>query len=413
MSTAVIALTDTRSTAKPAVVDTPLVAADLLNSVFGTSDLEEIRVGSVDLAVVAQSESVGRSKKWPRIVAGLFFVSVAVGILMNRSLAESAYRELRNLSWSSLVGLFLLLGIVKFLHTTMHWASLPYVAFRRAFQATETYVGASNSGVGGAGLGTGLRVAMLRSWGVSPLDVAVSVVATALAPSFALWGIAGVHTIPLLVTGRASGAERITAVASVCFIVGPAVFWWAALRFPSVLAWVSSAMAAGRGLVIAVIPSRRLAASVIAQFDMPAQAEEMRLRGRSLARARGAIMIMASICAQLALGLLLIGCVEAVSPVPVSLDTLVVLRTFALLRVLSSFIPIPAGLGVLDLGLIGVLTTGGVPRTTAVAAIATYRALTFVLPMFTGSLCAFAWRASQRKRGVSPSPIVSADVLTG
>jgi putative heme transporter len=309
--------------------------------------------------------------------------------------------------------LLLLVALVKVLHTTMHWASLPDVTFPRVFQATESYVGASNTVVGGAGLGTGLRVAMLRSWGVSSIDVAVSIVATALAPSFALWTISTAHTLPLLVMGRANHLERLAACIGVCFLAGPGLFWWAALRFPSVLAWVSSAVHMGRLAIVTFIPSKRVANSRAATCDLPLNAEMMRLRGRALARSRGFVMVSASICAQVSLGLLLIGCVQAVSPGPVSINMMEVLRAFALLRVLSSFVPLPAGLGVLDLGLLGVLTNGGVARPTALAAIAMYRALTFVVPMITGSACAFQWRASQQraKRSVETSPLLSGEYV--
>ena len=347
-----------------------------------------------------------RSKKWPRIVAGLFFASMAVAMLLNRVLVVSAYGELQNLSGRSIVGLLVLIAVVKIFHTTMHWASLPDVPFPRVFQSTESYVGAANTVVGGAGLGTGLRVAMLRSWGVAPIDVAVSVLGTALAPSFALWGIAGAHTLPLLVTGRANGVERISACASICFLIGPGLFWWAALRFPSMLAWIARALEAGRRLLLAMIPSKHLARS-LGRFDVPVHAEDMRLRGAALVRTRGWLMVGASACAQVSLGFLLIGCVQVVSPVTVTVETLTVLRAFALLRVLSSFVPLPAGLGVLDLGLLGVLTSGGVQRPTALAAIAIYRALTFVLPMVTGSACALAWRTSQRRTLPKVVPLVA------
>ena len=396
MGTAVIAINDTLVTRTPESAYDPTESGATAAPVIAAQQVAQDTDWSSRSSFPADADSPTRSKTWPRIVAGLFFASVAIGIVVNRALAVSAYREMQNLSVSSLLGLLLLLTVVKLFHTTMHWASLPVVRFRRVFQATESYIGASNTMVGGAGLGTGLRVAMLRSWGVAPIDVAVSLVATALAPSFALWGIAGAHTLPLLLTGRADGVERIAACASICFLAGPGLFWWSALRFPSVLAWVSRALDSGRALIVAVIPSKRLAGSLVARFDLPSQAEELRLRGQSLARARGVVMIAASACAQLSLGLLLVGCVGAVSPVPVAVNMLLVLRAFALLRVLSSFLPIPAGLGVLDLGLLGVLTAGGTPRPTALAAIALYRALTFVLPMLTGSVCALVWRASQR-----------------
>ena len=109
-------------------------------------------------------------------------------------------------------------------------------------------------------------------------------------------------------------------------------------------------------------------------------------------------MLAAAVGGQLMLALLLLGCVRALGPTGSAVDAIVVLRAFALLRVLASFVPLPGGIGVLDLGLLGVLVSSGVSRPTALAAIGLYRALTFFLPMVTGAICAAIWRTRRGRR---------------
>ena len=80
------------------------------------------------------------------------------------------------------------------------------------------------------------------------------------------------------------------------------------------------------------------------------------------------------------------------------LDVYQVLGGFAVVRVLTSFIPLPSGIGVLDVGLIDVLVRSGLTFPQATAALAMYRLLTFVLPILGGALCAGGWRISCERR---------------
>ena len=74
-----------------------------------------------------------------------------------------------------------------------------------------------------------------------------------------------------------------------------------------------------------------------------------------------------------------------------------VCRCMALARVLGSLTPVPGGLGLLDVGLLGGLISAGAPRPAALAAIGVFRALTFVLPMITGPAALLLWRRTQRR----------------
>ena len=385
----------------------PLSMTDGVITMHGQLVLEPVGGGfelAPDIEQHVVTPAVCAPRPWAKRMSIAFFVVVGGALVMNRGSLAGAVHQLRGLSLQSLAGLLALVALHKLCNTTMQSASVPDVSFGRMAVATEAYVGASNSVIGGASIGTGVKAAMLRSWGVAPLDIAVSVVATALAPSFAMWTIAFAHTAPVVFTGHADRMERLTVAASVVALVGPATFWWLALRRPQVLAAVARSLTAGRALLLAVLPAGRLAESAAARFDVGLATEEVRIRGRVLAKRRGAVMVLAAAGGQLMLALLLLGCVRALGPTGSAVDALVVLRAFALLRVLSSFVPLPGGIGVLDLGLLGVLVSGGVSRPTALAAIGLYRALSFFLPMITGAVCAAAWRTHRGRSAPVGAP---------
>jgi putative heme transporter len=339
-----------------------------------------------------------KRKPWTRVVSALFFVVVVAGLYANRSLATSVWGELHRISVRSMLWLGLLLGAHKLSHGVLHAASIPGLRLRRAVLATEAYVGASNSVVGGAGIGTALRIAMYRSWGVTTEGVALSVWATALAPSFAMWVMAGAQTMPRLVfLGHGTSAERFAALASIGFVGVPAIFWTVALRSPKPFAWVAGCVDRTRTNLFSLLNGRAaggIRASRVGTFAVADSLESLRLRAKTLSPSRRAVLFAAALAGQFLMATILLACVRALGVPSSDVDAFAVYRAFALLRVLSSFLPIPGGLGILDVGLLGVLTAGGVHRPTAIAALALYRGLTFVLPMFTGSLCAAGWRAS-------------------
>ena len=339
-----------------------------------------------------------KRKPWIRIVSALFLVAMVTGLYANRSLATDVWGELHRISVRSMVWLALLLCAHKLSHGVLHAASVPGLRLRRAVVATEAYVGASNSVVGGAGIGTALRIAMYRSWGVTTEGVALSVWATALAPSFAMWTMAGVNTLPRFVLfGSGTTAEKFTAIAAIGFIGVPAVFWFVALRSPKPFEAVAGVVVRVRTKAFSVVSGRATAGirdSTFGTFDVGTSLESLRRRAQTISPARRVVLFLAALAGQFLMATTLLACVRALGVPSSDVDAFAVYRAFALLRVLSSFVPIPGGLGVLDVGLLGVLTAGGVQRPTAIAAIALYRGLTFVLPMFTGSLCAAGWRAT-------------------
>jgi uncharacterized membrane protein YbhN (UPF0104 family) len=289
----------------------------------------------------------------------------------------------------ALAVLVTLVALHRSINALAHRSSVEGVGFRRMLLALEVHEGASRSVVGGGGLGTGLRIAMLRSWGVDAVGIGVAVVITSAMPTFAMWLVAGANTLPHVISGDAGRIDRLVGGASVAAVVGTVALW----------RWLLCSASAPR---LALRMVRRTAEAVAVRFPQFGATLRRRLphdadvlvgaqhRARAVLGRSGAFLLLSAIAAQVVLALLLVSCAAALAP-SATVPMLAVLRSFALLRVLSSFVPVPGGLGVVDLGLVATLQGSGMDVNTAVAAVALFRGLTFVLPLVTGPLCAAIW----------------------
>ena len=81
---------------------------------------------------------------------------------------------------------------------------------------------------------------------------------------------------------------------------------------------------------------------------------------------------------------------------PDEISTWQVLIAYGLVRLVAALTPIPGGIGVIELGLAVLLVRFGGDEAVVLAAVLTYRALTFALPIVTGGFCLLAWRFEHR-----------------
>lgn len=73
-------------------------------------------------------------------------------------------------------------------------------------------------------------------------------------------------------------------------------------------------------------------------------------------------------------------------------------RVFFVVTLLSSFVPVPGGVGVVEAGLTGALVAAGVDAPTALAGVLVYRLLTYVVPIVVGATLYVVWRLDVRRR---------------
>ncbi len=86
------------------------------------------------------------------------------------------------------------------------------------------------------------------------------------------------------------------------------------------------------------------------------------------------------------------------------LGTLEFARVYFVVTLLSSFVPVPGGVGVVEAGLTGALVAAGVAPPVALAGVLVYRLLTYVAPIVVGSVLYVAWRADVRRRSAVAQP---------
>lgn len=127
-----------------------------------------------------------------------------------------------------------------------------------------------------------------------------------------------------------------------------------------------------------------------------ASVHRFRSGASELVRDRAPKLISAGALSTLFGALILVVVIDDLSPSAISV--LDVLRAYLIARVATSFIPTPGGVGVLDGAITAGLMSAGVEPSVAISAVIVYRAVTFALPIATGSLIYLVWRRKSNHR---------------
>jgi uncharacterized protein (TIRG00374 family) len=191
----------------------------------------------------------------------------------------------------------------------------------------------------------------------------------------------------------------------VCIVVltGSAAFWAVVLRSDAVservAGWIARATAWLRG--------RTLSRNVP---DVSPALLEVRTSLRCVARRPGGLLLRTA-AAQATGALILLVALRSLG-VGNELGALEFARVFFVVTLLSSFVPVPGGIGVVEAGLTGALVAAGVAAPTALAAVLVYRLLTYVAPIVLGALLYLVWRMGVRRRRLDPPVSTAVPALT-
>ena len=153
------------------------------------------------------------------------------------------------------------------------------------------------------------------------------------------------------------------------------------------------------GLAIAARLARR-APPASAAGSLPG----FRDRAGALLAARGWRITAAIVASHLMLWLVLLACLRAVSLSQAQLPWQTSLAAFAFIRLLTAMPITPGGLGITELGLIGILAGGAGHEASAqvTAAILMYRAVTYLPSIPLGALACLTWRYAPALISTSP-----------
>jgi putative heme transporter len=281
-------------------------------------------------------------------------------------------------------------------------AVLPSIRLRQAAVVNLSSNSVANTLPAGGALAMGVSWAMLSSWGVSTADYVLYTLVSGVWNVLARLGLPVLALLVLLTATRPDG-WLIAAAA-----VGLALLVAVAAGFSLLLRSESFAARAGRLLQRPVGACCRLARRTPPACVADSLAG-FRDRASELLAARSWRISVTTVASQLALWLVLLACLRGVGLSQAQVPWQTSLAAFAFVRLLTALPITPGGLGLTELGLVGILAAGADHRVSAqvTAAVLLYRAVTYLPPIPLGALAWVAWQhAPWLIRRQPPQPVM-------
>lgn len=292
-----------------------------------------------------------------------------------------------SLKVSQLLGLVALWGIGLFVHSFVLTAAAPTLTHRRALTLNVTGSAVANVVPLGGAAGVELNRRMMREWGIDARGFAGYTFLTN------LWDVGIKLILPVVAVGLlADAGERVAAPLRLAAIV-------ATLAFVGLAASVAVLLASPRGAIVLGRTGERVASPVLRlvrrprPLDFVTPLEDVRRQcGRLVAN--GWLRMSAGMVGYVALQAALLGwCLNLTGA---GNSWVEVLAGFALERLLTILPITPGGVGVADLGLVGVLLAlGGDPAGVTAGAVL-YRLFVFAVEIPVGGGALGLWLVGRR-----------------
>jgi len=289
-------------------------------------------------------------------------------------------------------------------------AVLPSIRLRQAAVVNLSSNSVANTLPAGGALAMGVSWAMLSGWGVSTADFVLYTLVSG------IWNVLARLGLPVLALLVLLTATRPDALLIAAAAVGLGLLVAVAAGFGLLLRSESFAARAGRLLQRPVGACCRLA-----RRTPPASVADsltgFRKRASELLAARSWRISVTTVASQLALWLVLLACLRGVGLSQAQVPWQTSLAAFAFVRLLTALPITPGGLGLTELGLVGILAAGADHRVSAqvTAAVLLYRAVTYLPPIPLGALAWLAWQHAPwliRRRPPQPVTLVQPAGLT-
>jgi len=315
---------------------------------------------------------------------------------------RSVWASMQAMTWPHV----LLIGIAATVSMISFWfaicAVLPSLRLREAAAVNLGSSAVANTLPAGGALAMGISWKMLSSWGVSTADYVLYTLVSG------VWNVFARLSLPILallalLTVRPPGAPLIAAAAAgLAFLVAAAAGLSLLLcneRFACRAGQAVQRMSAVAARLARREPPLRVAESVSGFRD----------RARSLVGTRGWRITATTVASHVLLWLVLLACLRGCGLSQAEVSWQVSLAAFAFVRLLTVLPLTPGGVGITELGLVGVLAAGtGHPVSARVtAAVLLYRAVTYLPPIPLGAVAYLVWQHVPRLTGAGrPEPVI-------
>jgi uncharacterized protein (TIRG00374 family) len=320
------------------------------------------------------------------VAIGLVLIAaIFVFVLPQIAAYQDVWRVLKRLSWRDL-GLLTAAVLLNLATFAPNWMiTLPNLSFRQAFVVTQASTASTYVAPGGPTVGIAVTLAMLKGWGFKAQQIARAATITGVWNQLALFGFPVVALALLTHEGGTNPLLRTVALLGLtCFCVIAGGF---------ALGLTSKRIARRAGDLAARIADflLRLVRRGPVHFDGDSFVS-FRNATIGLIRRRWYLLTFWTLAGQLTVFLILLICLREFGVTGGQVDLIEAFAAWSIVRLAQSLPITPGGVGVVELGLIAVLTGFGGPNAGVVAAVLLYRFLTLVPTLVLGLIAGATWR---------------------
>ena len=343
---------------------------------------------SADAGPVTAGPRAWRGRVILRAAVPAALIAAAFGLALPR---VASYRAVWAIIDAMTWPYALMVGTAAAASMVTYWitirAVLPWIGLRQAAAVSFGSNAVASTLPAGGAVAVGVSWAMLSSWGLSTADYVLYTLVTGIWNVFTLTGLPFLAVL-VMATASRPDATMITGAAAGLALLAAMVGGLGLLLHSEAFA-----LRAGRVLQYGLAVAARLA-----RRAQPASAagslSGFRDRVGALLTARGWRITAATVASHLMLWLVLLACLRAVSLSQAQLPWQTSLAAFAFIRLLTAMPITPGGLGITELGLIGILAGGAGHKDGAqvTAAVLMYRAVTYLPSIPLGALACLIWR---------------------
>jgi len=318
-------------------------------------------------------------------IAVAFVVATFAFVLPQIANYRDVWRVLEKLSWpeAALLAVAVILNLGTYAPTWM--ITLPRLRFRQAFVVTQASTASTYVAPGGPTVGIAVSLAMLKGWGFKPQAIARAATLTGVWNQLALFGFPAVALALLTLEGGANPLlQTVALIGLACFCVFAGGF---------ALGLTSKRVARKTGDLAASIATFLLH---LIRRGPPGFNGSSFVRFRNetigLIARRWHLLTFWTLAGQLTAFFVLLTSLRVLGVGGGQVDLIEAFAAFSIVRLAQSLPITPGGVGVVELGLIAVLTGFGGSNAGVVAAVLLYRFLTLVPTLVLGLIAGATWR---------------------
>jgi putative heme transporter len=344
-----------------------------------------------------------RGRKILRTAVSAAVVAAAFGFALPRFASyHSVWASLQAMTWPYA----LLVGVAAVASLASYWfgicAVLPSLRLREAATVNLSSNAVANTLPAGGALGMGVSWAMLSSWGIGTEQYVLYTLVSGIWNVFARLGLPVLALLALLTVTRPDAVLIASAATGLALLAAAAAGLGLLLHSERFALRADQVLQQVAGFACRV--ARRKAPSCIA-----GSLSGFRGRAAGLVAARGWRITVTTAAANVILWLVLLACLRGTGLSQAQVSWQTSLAAYAFVRLLTVLPITPGGLGITELGLVGVLAAGAGAghRASAqvTAAVLLWRAVTYLPPIPLGAAAFLVWQHAPAL--IHPAPAIA------